>query len=292
MYFPTYGDNAGAGRRVTVSDTGLATLNRTPAGAVHSLDGATLTGRREIVAETVDEVAASLSEGETEEPKESEEAPSLTELIAELGHDLSVLAYLEGQLAISRNLPEVRRAARDIAAAVVVAIAFLTAFAFVNVAAVYGLSRVVSWWLAALILAAVWIAVGKVLLVALSVRAGRVSGWHWWRVFKEGPEETREDLERARDEAEEAVYDTLGRLAPAVTVEIASAAVPLAGGMATGVVDAGGDLLEASDDIVEAMAEDLPGGSIVNQVWDVVPMPGRFGVKVATTVLKRDNSST
>jgi hypothetical protein len=111
-------------------------------------------------------------------------------------------------------------------------------------------------------------------------------------VFKEGPEETREDLERARDEAEEAVYDTLGRLAPAVTVEIASAAVPLAGGMATGVVDAGGDLLEASDDIVEAMAEDLPGGSIVNQVWDVVPMPGRFGVKVATTVLKRDNSST
>jgi hypothetical protein len=60
--------------------------------------------------------------------------------------------------------------------------------------------------------------------------------------------------------------------------------------MATGVVDAGGDLLEASDDIVEAMAEDLPGGSIVNQVWDVVLMPGRFGVKVATTVLKRNDS--
>jgi hypothetical protein len=158
------------------------------------------------------------------------------------------------------------------------------------VAAVYGLSRVVSWWLAALILAAVWIAIGTVLLVALSVRTGRVTGWHWWRVFKEGPEETREDLERARDEAEQAVYDTLGRLAPAVTVEIASAAVPLAGGMATGVVDAGGDLLEASDDIVEAMAEDLPGGSIVNQVWDVVLMPGRFGVKVATTVLKRNDS--
>jgi hypothetical protein len=241
------------------------------------------------VAETVDEAAASLSEGETEEP---EETPSLTELIAELGHDVTVLAFLEGQLAVSRNLPEVRRAARDIAAAVIVAIAYATAFAFLNVAAVYGLSRVVSWWLAALILAAVWIAIGTVLLVALSVRAGRVTGWHWWRVFKEGPEETREDLERARDEAEQAVYDTLGRLAPAVTVEIASAAVPLAGGMATGVVDAGGDLLEASDDIVEAMAEDLPGGSIVNQVWDVVLMPGRFGVKVATTVLKRGNSGS
>ncbi len=59
---------------------------------------------------------------------------------------------------------------------------------------------------------------------------------------------------------------------------------------AHGVVDAGDDLLEASDDIVEAMADNLPGGSIVNQMWDVVLMPGRFGVKVATTVLKRNNS--
>jgi hypothetical protein len=168
----------------------------------------------------------------------------------------------------------------------------LTAFAFVSVAAFYGLSQVTSWWLAALILAAVWIAIGTVLLVALSVRAGRVTGWHWWQVFKEGPEETREDLERARDEAEQKVYDTLGRLAPAVTVEIASAAVPLAGGMASGAVDAGEDLLEASDDIVEAIAEDLPGGSIVNQVWDVVLMPGRFGIKVATTVLKRNDSGS
>jgi hypothetical protein len=28
----------------------------------------------------------------------------------------------------------------------------------------------------------------------------------------------------------------------------------------------------------------------VNQVWDVVLMPGRFGVKIATTVLKRNDS--
>jgi hypothetical protein len=54
-----------------------------------------------------------------------------------------------------------------------------------------------------------------------------------------------------------------------------------------GVVDVGGDLIEASDDMVEGIAEDLPGGGVVNQMWDVVLMPGRFGVKVATTVLKR-----
>ena len=114
------------------------------------------------MAETVDEVAASLSEGETDEPEEpkseaeetdEQEAPSMTELLVELGHDVSVLAFLEGQLAISRNVPEVRRAARDIAAAVVVGLAFATAFVFINVAALYGLSRVMSWWLAALLLA-------------------------------------------------------------------------------------------------------------------------------------------
>ena len=239
--------------------------------------------------ETVDE-AASLSEGEPEKP--DEKSPSLTELLAELGRDLSVLASCEVQLAISRNLPEVRRAARDIAAAVFVAVAFATAFVFVNVAALYGFSRAMSWWLAALVLAAIWIGVGTALLVALMVRAGQVTGWKWWRVFTAGPEESGEGLERARAEAEQAVYDTLGRLAPVVTVEIASAALPLAGGMASGVVDAGDDLLEASDDIVESIAEDLPGGSVVNQVWDVVLMPGRFGIKIATTVLKRGEADT
>ena len=239
--------------------------------------------------ETVDE-APSLSEDEPE--KRDEESPSLTELLAELGRDLSVLASCEVQLAISRNLPEVRRAARDIAAAVFVAIAFATAFVFLNVAALYGLSRAMSWWLAALVLAAIWIGVGTALLVALMVRAGRVTRWKWWRVFTAGPDKGREGLERARAEAEQAVYDTLGRLAPVVTVEIASAALPLAGGMASGVINAGDDLLEASDDIVESIAEDLPGGSVVNQVWDVVLMPGRFGIKIATTVLKRGDADT
>jgi hypothetical protein len=42
-----------------------------------------------------------------------------------------------------------------------------------------------------------------------------------------------------------------------------------------------------ADELVEAMAEDLPGGGTVNQMWDVVLMPGRFGLRVATTVLKR-----
>jgi hypothetical protein len=29
---------------------------------------------------------------------------------------------------------------------------------------------------------------------------------------------------------------------------------------------------------------------VVNQIWDVALMPGRLGIRVATTVLKRDQS--
>ena len=228
-----------------------------------------------------------VAEPPAEETVEPDEDTSVTELLIQLGGDVSVLAFCEAQLAASRNMPEVRRAARDIAAALVAGIAFLTAFVFVNVAAMLALATVMPSWLAALILFLVWLLIGAAVAIALMVRAGHVTGWKWWRIFTAGPEESLKDLERARADAEEAVLATLQRLAPAVTVEIAAAAVPVAAGAVGGVVDVGSDLLEASDDMVEAIAEDLPGGGRVNQMWDVVLMPGRFGVRVATTVLKR-----
>jgi hypothetical protein len=241
---------------------------------------------QDTVAAPPDEETAVLDEGEEAEDE------TVTELFVQLGRDLSVLGFCEAQLTASRHMPEVRRAARDLGATLMAAVAFLTAFVFANVAAYLGLSSVVAPWLAAVILAIAWVALGGLLAVALAVRAGRVTGWSWWRVFRGGPKESLEDLQRARDEAEEAVRETLERLAPAITVEIASAAVPMAGDMAEGVVDMGGDLLEASDDMVEAIAEDLPGGGVVNQMWDVALMPGRMGVRVATTVLKRGQPKT
>lgn len=225
-----------------------------------------------------------------DEPTEQDERPSVTELLVQLGRDLSMLAICEAQLEASRNMPEVRRAARDLAVALLVVVALVAAFVFANVAAFEGLSTVVSGWVAALVLCAVWIVVGVSFLSALLVRAGRATGWKWWRVFRAGPTESTKDLEQARADAEEAVRDTLGRLAPAIIIEIAMAAVANAEDMAEGVLDVGEDLLETSDEIVEAIAEDLPGGGVVNQMWDVVLMPGRFGLKVVTTVLKRDDS--
>jgi hypothetical protein len=233
------------------------------------------------VAESVDEVS--------EEAKD-EEASSVTELLVRLGRDVSLLVFCETHLAAARNVPEVRRAARDIAGALVAGLAFLTAFVFANVALLYGLSTAVSPWLAALILFLVWLAVGSALAIALMVRAGHVTGWKWWRVFSAGPEQSLEDLERARADAERAVRETLTELAPAITVEIASASVAVAGDMADDVIEAGEDLLGSSEEIVEAIAEDIPGGGVVSQVWGVALMPGRFGIRVATTVLRRGDS--
>ena len=255
----------------------------------------------EVVTETVVVEASVTAEDKAASPKEPEaaeadEKESVTELAVQLGRDVSVLALCEAQLAASRNMPEVRRAARDLAGVLIAVAALLTAFVFANVAAFHGLSTVLSGWEAALVLGAAWLVLGLVLLVAVMVRAGHATGWKWWRMFSAGPEDATKDLERARDEAKQAVRETLERLAPAVTVEIATAAVPMAGDiagdMASGVVDAGQDILEGSDDIVEAIAEDLPGGGVVAQVWDVVLMPGRFGLKVATTVMKRGEPET
>jgi len=240
--------------------------------------------KREVVTETVDE--SSESSAEDEEAK-SEEAPSITELLVRLGRDVSVLVFCETHLAAARNLPEVRRAARDIVGALIAGLAFVTAFAFANVAALQGLTTAVSPWLAALILCLAWLAVGSALAIALMIRAGHVTGWKWWRVFSEGQEESLEDLERARAAAERAVRETLTELAPAITVEIASASAAIAGDMADNVVEAGEDLLESSEEIVEAIADEIPGGGVVSQVWGVALTPGRFGIRVATTVLRR-----
>jgi hypothetical protein len=109
-----------------------------------------------------DEVEPRVQEAEErhgEEAEEPQDDRSLTELFEQLGRELSELGVSEAQLEAARNMPEVRRAARDIVGALIVVIAAVTAFAFVNVAAVEGLSRVMATWLAALVLAAAWIAV-------------------------------------------------------------------------------------------------------------------------------------
>jgi hypothetical protein len=221
--------------------------------------------------------------GDEDEAEEPADGPSLTELFEQLGRQLSELGLSEAQLEAARNMPDVRRTARDIAGALVVVIAALTAFAFLNVAAVEGLSHELPAWQSALVLAAAWTVVG-VLLFAFMRRARQ---WLLWIVLKAPPTEAVEELERERDAKGKAAFGTIQDIGPALAVQIALATVPDAGDVAGGVIEVGASVFEASDDVVGAVAEQLPGGGVINQAWSVALAPGRFGVKVATTVLRR-----
>ncbi len=213
-------------------------------------------------------------------PEKDEAQASVTDLLEELARESSTLAFYEARLAAVRNMPRVRRTARDVAVGGGVGVALLTAFVLVNAAVVLGLATVMPAWAAALVLAVVWAVLGGLLGLFLLVRVRGAAEW------------SEEDAQHARDEAEQAVRDTLERLMPAMTREIALAVVPAAGDMASGVLDAGDELLDSADEMMESIVEDVPGGSVVNQIWDVALMPGRFGVRVATTVLKRGESES
>jgi MFS family permease len=212
-------------------------------------------------------------------PEDEESQGSVTELLEQLAPQLAALGLYEARLAASRHEPELRRAAGGIVATGGAVVALVVAFVFANAAVALLLSTVVPSWVAAVVLAVVWAVVGGVLGLVLLARARRAA---FWRL---------EEAQRAREEAEQAVRDTLERLAPAISREIALAAMPAAGDMAGSVLDAGDELLDNADDMMESIVEDVPGGGVVNQMWDVVLMPGRFGVRVATTVLKREPSS-
>jgi len=246
-------------------------------------------GRKEGAAEPEgQDEEAEPAEGREKDAAKSEDDRSLTELVEQLGRELGELGVFEAQLEAARNMPEVRRAARDVVGTLVVVVAALTAFAFVNVAAMDGLSRVLATWLAALVLAAIWIVVAGVLLFGLM---GRARHWLLWILLKAPPNEAVEELERDRNAAGKAALSTVEELGPALAIQIALAAVPkageVAGDVASGVIEVGDSALDATDEIVEVFTEQLPGGGVVNQVWDVALAPGRLGIKVATTVLQR-----
>ena len=212
--------------------------------------------------ETVDAVDAAPAEDE-----DADAQPSLSELLEELGGELNALVFAESRLAAARHRPALLRAGRDAAAAIVAVVAFVTAFALANQSVVRALSPTLPGWAAPLVVAAVWVVVGVLLVLYLAARFNRVTGW------------SLRSAEEAREDARQSIRETLERLAPVITREIAAAAVPTA----SVVVDVGEDLIEDADEMMESMTAELPGGGVVNQMWDVVLMPGRFGIRVATT---------
>lgn len=241
------------------------------------------------MAETVNELSQVVADETSAEEDSAEE--SVSELVEQVGRDAGTLVLRELELAGSRHMPALRRTGRDLALAAAAAAAFLTAFALANWAAVLALSSVLPDWLAPLVLAAAWAALGALLLFKVRSHTGDVLGTGWRRAVWGDPVEVIKEREQAREEAEAALRDRLDLLAEAIAVDaeerIRDAVVPVA----DGVIDAGEDLLEVADDLTDAIEDTVPGGGLLNRVLDLALLPGRVCVKVARTALARDGGT-
>jgi len=69
-----------------------------------------------------------------------------------------------------------------------------------------------------------------------------------------------------------------------MAIEMAS---DLADDLTDEVEDVGQEVVEESEEVIEELAEAVPGTNIANTVWDLALLPGRTGVRMVTTVLKR-----
>jgi hypothetical protein len=210
-------------------------------------------------------------------PDQHDDDDSIMELVERFGRDSSVLVLREAELAAARHETDVRRAGRDATAAAIAAVALGTAFLLANWAAVRGLSGSLSSWRAPLLLAAVWLVVG---IAVAALPLSRI------RHLLNRPTPSIEERERARDDAVQRVRESLEKLGAGLADEAQARMVAAMVPSADGMLETGEDVLEASEELLEDMVESAPGGSVVGQVIDFALIPGRYGIRVATTVLK------
>jgi hypothetical protein len=224
---------------------------------------------------------------------EEEETASVpvSERAEQVARAAAVLSLRGAELAAVRRTPQLRPLARDLLGVVALALAGVTAFGFANWAAASALSTAMTDWGAALVLAAAWIAIG-VLVAALFLRGGPLFR-NWRRLAApasaDNLQERQEAVDAAGQELREAIDQFGDAVAQAAEQKIAAAVLPLAGGM----VEVGEEMVEATDEVIEkvdeitdTIEENVPGGIVVNRVVDFVLVPGRFGIRVARSVLK------
>jgi type IV secretory pathway TrbD component len=232
-------------------------------------------------------------EAETAPDAEVAEADgSVSEGVEGVARAAGLVALRGADVIAARRQPDVRRAALDLGSLAIVVAAALTAFAFANWAAASALTTAVSDWLAALILMTIWIAVA-VLLAAFLLRGDRSLLSYRKRFLAKDAVETLPARQDALEEAEQELRVQLDALAEAIGAaaqeRISAAILPLAGGVVEvgeEMVDATDEVLEAADEITDAIEEKVPGGVVVNRAFDVVLVPGRFGIRAARTVFK------
>lgn len=221
------------------------------------------------------------------EPDESAE-PSVSERVEQVARAAAILAASGAELAAVEHRDEVRRAARVGVGAALVAVALATVFVFANWAAERALEPSLSGWRAPLVLAAVWLVVAAIAATVVARLEPRL------RSLRRGPEDPAAALaerQAAFDEAQRGLQEALegltGAIAAAAGREVASAMLPVDGIADFGedVADASEQAMEIMDDVTDVIEERIPGGVIVNRAFDIVLIPGRYGVRAARVVL-------
>lgn len=221
----------------------------------------------------------------SDEPERSDgrNEPSIAELAERVARDSARLAAHEAALGVSEHVPQLRRVAVGVGTVVAIVLAFLTAFAFANVAALAGLASAMPTWLAALVLAAFWAVVGVALAAILRARLRRGSTGVWIRVLGDDRATAVGELQASRDVAEHDLRTSLDRFGDAVAAasaaQLADAVVPFADTM-------GDALLDEAEEVLDAVTDSVPGAGAIGQVVDIVLFPGRLGLRIATTVLR------
>jgi hypothetical protein len=222
---------------------------------------------------------------------------SVSQHVEGVARAAGMVALRGADVIAARRQPDVRRTVIDLASLAIVLTAAITAFAFANWAAAAALTTAVSDWVAGLILAAIWIAVA-VLLGAFLLRGDRSLLAYRKRFLAKEAAETLPQRQEALEEAEQELRVQLDALADAIgnaaQERIATAILPLAGGMVEvgeEMVDATDQVIEAADEITDAIEENVPGGFVVNRAFDFMLVPGRFGIRVARTVFKLSPTS-
>jgi hypothetical protein len=221
--------------------------------------------------------------------------PSVSEQAEEVARAAATLSLRGAELAAARRLPELRPVARDVVGLAVLSVALITAFGFGNWGAASALSTVMSDWQAALVLTATWIAIG-ILVAAVLLRGGPLAR-NWRRVVAPASADNLQERQEGVDQAERELRESIDRLGEAIADaaerKIAAAVLPLAGGMVEvgeEMVDATDEIIEKADEITDVIEERLPGGVVVNRVFDFVLVPGRFGIRIARSVLSVDRN--
>jgi hypothetical protein len=140
---------------------------------------------------------------------------SAAELLGQLAAEISLLVRNDVELSAAHRIPEARRLARELTAALAVAVAAILALGALTWAGIDGLATALPAWSAALVVAAAWAALAALLLQLDHPR----------RLLARLRDETTVDaivhVELERAEAERAMKTTAERLADALGREAA-----------------------------------------------------------------------